>query len=102
VGDLHCDATLLLARHAEAEYDGPLVGDRGGSLTVRGRQQARALGESLRCSTCTSVRAALDTIEDTHPGKTVLVLSHSGTMVCAGPGLTAPAHAEVVRVGAQR
>jgi probable phosphoglycerate mutase len=44
---LHCAATLLLARHAEAEYEDELVADRGGSLTVTGRRQARVLGESL-------------------------------------------------------
>ena len=45
---LHCPATLLLARHAEAEYDDHRVADLGGSLTPLGRRQARALGESLR------------------------------------------------------
>ena len=44
---LHCAATLLLARHAEAVYEDEWVADRGGSLTLLGRRQARELGESL-------------------------------------------------------
>ncbi len=48
MSDLFCAATVVVARHAEAEYDTPVAGDHGGSLTHRGREQARALGESLR------------------------------------------------------
>jgi 2,3-bisphosphoglycerate-dependent phosphoglycerate mutase len=45
--DLFCAATLVVARHAEAEYETPLAGDHGGSLTAKGRAQARELGNSL-------------------------------------------------------
>lgn len=48
MSDLCCPATLLVARHAEAEYPTGLVGDHGGSLTPLGRMQARRLGDSLR------------------------------------------------------
>ncbi|MGH3472662.1 MAG: histidine phosphatase family protein [Nocardioidaceae bacterium] len=47
MSDLFCAATLVVARHAEAEYDAPVASDAGGSLTTIGRAQARALGESL-------------------------------------------------------
>jgi len=46
--DLHCAATIVLARHGEAEYDADAWPDAGGSLTRLGRSQARSLGESLR------------------------------------------------------
>ena len=44
---LHCAATLLLARHAEAEQAGEPAADGGGSLTATGHRQARALGKEL-------------------------------------------------------
>ena len=47
MSDLQCAARLFIARHAEAEYESPLLGDLGGSLTSRGRAQARDLGDSL-------------------------------------------------------
>ena len=48
MSDLHCAATLLIARHCEAEYATERLSDAGGSLTVRGREQARRLARSLR------------------------------------------------------
>lgn len=48
MSDLQCPARIFLARHAEAEYETEQLRDQGGSLTRRGRQQARALGEGLR------------------------------------------------------
>ena len=45
--DLQCPARVFLARHGEAEYETELFMDHGGSLTARGRAQARELGESL-------------------------------------------------------
>jgi probable phosphoglycerate mutase len=48
VTDLQCPATIVLARHGEAEYDADAWPDAGGSLTALGRSQAQALGESLR------------------------------------------------------
>ncbi len=48
MSDLFCPATLIVARHAEAEYESPVVRDAGGSLTPLGRRQARSLAESLQ------------------------------------------------------
>jgi 2,3-bisphosphoglycerate-dependent phosphoglycerate mutase len=39
--------TILVARHADAEYETHHWADEGGSLTATGRMQARALGRSL-------------------------------------------------------
>jgi 2,3-bisphosphoglycerate-dependent phosphoglycerate mutase len=47
VTDLQCPARVFLARHGEAEYETELFMDHGGSLTARGRAQARQLGERL-------------------------------------------------------
>ena len=48
MSDLQCAARIILARHGEAEYEQDLSGVEGGSLTTRGRAQARRLGEELR------------------------------------------------------
>ncbi|MGA9346720.1 MAG: histidine phosphatase family protein, partial [Nocardioidaceae bacterium] len=48
MSDLFCPATVIVARHGEAEYDSDHVSDDGGSLTVAGRSQAMELAESLR------------------------------------------------------
>lgn len=48
MSDLQCPARIFVVRHAEAEYETALLADEGGSLTVRGRQQSRDLGERLR------------------------------------------------------
>ena len=42
MSDLQCAATLLIVRHGET------LEDPGGGLTASGREQARALGRSLR------------------------------------------------------
>lgn len=47
MSDLFCPASVVLARHAEAEYEAPVVGNLGGSLTLRGRSQAADLAGSL-------------------------------------------------------
>lgn len=47
MSDLQCAATIIVARHGEAEYEGEGLSDEGGSLTLMGREQARVLGESL-------------------------------------------------------
>ena len=47
MSDLQCAATIIVARHGEAEYDVDGLTDAGGSLTLTGRDQAPALGESL-------------------------------------------------------
>lgn len=48
MSDLFCPATVIVARHGEAEYDSDHVSDDGGSLTAAGRAQAIELAESLR------------------------------------------------------
>lgn len=68
MSDLQCAATLLLARHGEAEYDTVLLGDVGGSLSLTGRAQARDLGRSLRGARvsmiyCSSMARAVQTAE---------------------------------------
>lgn len=47
MSDLHCPATVIVARHGAAEYESQLLSDAGGSLTRCGREQARALADSL-------------------------------------------------------
>jgi probable phosphoglycerate mutase len=47
VSDVHCPARILVARHGETEYETPAMNASGGSLTTRGREQARDLGERL-------------------------------------------------------
>ena len=47
MSDLFCPATVIVARHAEAEYETELASDGGGSLTLRGREQSRQLAGSL-------------------------------------------------------
>lgn len=44
---LHCPATVLLARHGEAGYETTNWSDEGGSLTRAGRAQAAALADRL-------------------------------------------------------
>jgi 2,3-bisphosphoglycerate-dependent phosphoglycerate mutase len=47
VSDLQCPCRVVVARHAEAEYEPESV-DGAASLTLGGRAQARMLGESMR------------------------------------------------------
>ena len=47
MSDLHCPARVYVARHGEADYESELLSDAGGSLSRRGREQSRELGESL-------------------------------------------------------
>jgi broad specificity phosphatase PhoE len=47
MSDLFCAATLVVARHGDAEYVDARFSDEGGSLTAEGREQARALGAAL-------------------------------------------------------
>ena len=44
---LHCPATVLLARHGEAVYEAPTWSGEGGSLSRDGRVQAAALADRL-------------------------------------------------------
>jgi probable phosphoglycerate mutase len=48
VSDLHCPATLVVARHAKAAFVEDFFSDEGGSLTSAGRAQAAELAASLR------------------------------------------------------
>lgn len=66
--DLQCAATIIVARHGEAEYEVEGLTDAGGSLTDAGRAQALALGESLldrRVATiwCSDLSRAVQTAE---------------------------------------
>jgi probable phosphoglycerate mutase len=47
VSDLHCPATLVVARHAKAAFVETWFSDEGGSLTSEGRLQARELADAL-------------------------------------------------------
>lgn len=47
MSDLFCPVSVVFARHGEAEYEAPVVGNLGGSLTLRGRDQAAELARSL-------------------------------------------------------
>ena len=59
MSDLQCPATLLVARHGDAEY--PVHGvltDDGGRLTTTGRSQAQALAEAVRTRRVAAVYAS--------------------------------------------
>lgn len=47
MSDLQCAATLVVARHGDAEYVEAWFSDEGGTLTAEGREQARRLADSL-------------------------------------------------------
>ena len=47
MGDLQCAARVFVARHGEAAYESELLSDAGGWLTTLGRDQARALAQSM-------------------------------------------------------
>jgi len=47
VSSLQCPTTLIVARHADAEYESKVWAEEGGSLTRAGREQAAALADTL-------------------------------------------------------
>jgi broad specificity phosphatase PhoE len=47
MSDLHCPATLVVARHAKAAFVEDWFSDEGGSLTSEGRRQAGDLADAL-------------------------------------------------------
>jgi probable phosphoglycerate mutase len=47
VSSLMCPATLVVARHCDAEYVDTVFSDEGGTLSPAGRAQARELAEEL-------------------------------------------------------
>ena len=68
MSDLHCPARIIVARHGETEYETPEMNASGGSLTARGRVQARDLGERLRPEkvagvVCSELSRAVQTAE---------------------------------------
>ncbi len=68
MSDLQCAATVLIARHGEAEYETAFLSDDGGSLSLRGREQAHQLALSLehaRVATiyCSGMARAVQTAE---------------------------------------
>ncbi|WP_151524273.1 histidine phosphatase family protein [Serinicoccus kebangsaanensis] len=48
MSDLQCPARILLIRHAEATYEAPVTTGSGGTLSARGRQQAREAASHLQ------------------------------------------------------
>ena len=59
MSDLQCAATLLIARHGDAEYGHPSVlSDEGGWLSDKGVEQTTALAESLAGSRVAAVRTS--------------------------------------------
>ncbi|WP_457112775.1 histidine phosphatase family protein [Marmoricola sp. URHA0025 HA25] len=48
MSSLMCPATLVVARHADAEYVDAVFSDEGGTLTADGRAQAARLAEALQ------------------------------------------------------
>jgi len=65
---LHCPATVLLARHAEAAYEATTWSGEGGSLTRAGRAQAAALAGKLHGARvahvyCSTMARAVQTAE---------------------------------------
>jgi glucosyl-3-phosphoglycerate phosphatase len=68
VSDVHCPARMIVARHAEPEYERAEMGVSGGNLTTAGRAEARALGERLRSErvagvVCSELSRAVQTAE---------------------------------------
>lgn len=63
-----CPATLLVARHGDAEYVDTVFSDEGGTLTHEGRDQARTLAEGIADRRiahvwCSDVARAVQTAE---------------------------------------
>ena len=59
MSDLHCAATLLVARHGDAEYGHPSVlSDEGGWLSAKGIEQTTALATSLTGRRVAAVRTS--------------------------------------------
>jgi len=68
VSSLMCAATLIVARHADAEYVDAVFSDEGGTLTAEGRAQAARLAEQVRSRRvahvwCSDVARAVQTAE---------------------------------------
>ncbi|WP_457253474.1 histidine phosphatase family protein [Pedococcus sp. P5_B7] len=60
MSDLQCAATLLVARHGDAEYGHPSVlSDEGGWLSPKGIEQTTALAESLAGCRVAAVRTSI-------------------------------------------
>lgn len=59
MSDLQCAATLLVARHGDAEYGHPSVlSDEGGWLSAKGIEQTTALAQSLAGRRVAAVRTS--------------------------------------------
>jgi 2,3-bisphosphoglycerate-dependent phosphoglycerate mutase len=92
MSDLYCAATIVVARHGEAEYETEQLSDAGGSLTLRGRAQARALAESLRdrkvaAIWCSDMARAVQTAEIAASVLGVAVTVRAGLREFAAGGL---------------
>jgi broad specificity phosphatase PhoE len=83
VSSLMCPATLVVARHADAEYVDTVFSDEGGTLTAVGRAQASALAEELRDRRiahvwCSDASRAVQTAEIVAAGLGVGVTTRMG------------------------
>jgi 2,3-bisphosphoglycerate-dependent phosphoglycerate mutase len=68
MSDLQCAATVVVARHGEADYESEGLSDDGGSLTAAGRSQAAEFAATLgdrRVATvwCSELARAVQTAE---------------------------------------
>jgi 2,3-bisphosphoglycerate-dependent phosphoglycerate mutase len=68
VSSLMCPATLIVTRHADAEYVETVFSDEGGTLSTEGRAQAAAMAEEFRGRRiahvwCSDVARAVQTAE---------------------------------------
>lgn len=68
VSSLMCPATLVVARHGDAEYVDTVFSDEGGTLTREGRTQSRALADAMADRRiahvwCSDVARAVQTAE---------------------------------------
>lgn len=87
VSDLHCPATVLLARHGHASYVETWFSDEGGWLSATGRAQAERLAERVRERRVAQIYAS-----DTSRA------AQTAEIVAARIGLDGP-HAVVARKG---
>lgn len=84
MADLQCAARIVLVRHGETVYESDVNTGSGGTLSPRGREQARAAGDRLRGERvahvyCSTLARAVQTAE--------LVAGRLGVEVTAREGL---------------
>jgi len=99
VGDLQCAVRVMLVSPGETEHGSDVTTGSGGTLTPRGREQARAAGDALRSERvahvyCSMLARAVQTAE--------LVADRLGVEVTAREGLQEVAPDVPVRTVAGR